>query len=134
MTPEESQALPAGRDMDALVAWKVTKYMTCDVRDIYREIEPGSPADDLLPHYSTDIEHAWLVVEAMKKHQGGPAFELLWSPEDEGSEFQEWVAVFGARCLPGQQIVEASGPTAPLAICRAALIAEYTKKELVNDP
>lgn len=71
-----------------------------------------------MPHYSTDIAEAWLVVEKMRERgwrfvvrdgaeRGVPYVVTLWGPHD------------GSPTI----VHVDEGDTAPLAICRAALAA-----------
>lgn len=98
MKREEIAKMPAGREMDALVMEWVTKFTVND--NFY------------IPHYSTDISAAWQVVDKMKERGLGFAIHCgeNWRPialfDKEESE-NDWI---GAE-------------TAPLAICRAALLA-----------
>ena len=119
--------LPPGDELDALVAKYVlglaktgihrkgTAAWTVDPSEDGRrwELKPLRP-------YSTDIAAAWDVVEKLKGANWwvdihpilGPApVEALW-----------WVGIDGGNGHnPGR--VTATGETAPLAICRAALLA-----------
>lgn len=101
MTRDEILAMPAGREMDAL---------------IWTRVWNGGTAIGKLPLYSTDIEAAWNIVEKLglnisqKNLNEFPAgyekSKYMADPELRGKgEF--WLAW---------------GETAPLAICRAALI------------
>ena len=104
--------MPAGREMDALVAEKVFGVPHEDCFDVYggkrcvKDDEYGGPQC-----YSTDIAAAWEVVEKIREDYE-PRIEL-W---DEGWE---------VTILTGTDRGSASGRalTAPLAICRAALKA-----------
>jgi hypothetical protein len=107
--------MPAGREMDELVAERVMGWTLEEVTDPimhetfmnYVDTETGRGMyrpEEWLP--STDIAAAWEVVEKM---QGGLRFELRRIP----SGF--W-AYFGEE-------MSAEANTAPLAISRAALLA-----------
>lgn len=95
-----------GRELDALIAEKVMGLITDldrqTVWDVYEK--PGYP----LPHYSTDIASAWLVVEKLDLH-----LELLTYKKKSKTE---WCAIFDIDD-------EGWGATAPHAICLAALKA-----------
>lgn len=93
--------MPAGPEMDALVAEKVMRYINWAFG---------------VPRYSESLDAAWEVVERMKSRWG--EFSLKYGPylvrdakltdgwmlePDNGSQFSGF------------------GETAPLAICRAAL-------------
>lgn len=103
MTRAEMLTLPAGRELDRLVAeqmgWAIPSSM--------------------VPRYSTDITAAWEVVKVM----------CDWLPAWQRSKFSLqcchpvgghlWECYFGVdRCVAG------AADTAPLAICRAALLAK----------
>ena len=114
--------MPAGREMDALVAERVYGKGLCDEEDWSVVTAPGGlrvlgtrcPVHGLnncqqkilLPSYSTDIAAAWGVVEKM-----GTPFELDSVSQDNH------LARFGGHGF------WVAGSTAPLAICRAALEA-----------
>ena len=107
--------MPAGRELDALVAEKVVK------RDIHVYECPASPFSRkngrccCVPHYSTYIAAAWEVVEKLRAD--GYRFRGV----EEHDEDPGW------RCLVGKPSFypsyEAHADTAPLAICPAALKA-----------
>lgn len=111
MTREEILNMPAGREMDALVAKFVMKVDS--PHDVYK--------------FSTDIADAWTVVEHMVNNGYCPG--LLF--DDNG----HWALAFdGAQSLSiGDEPDDVSTSffveknlwcdTAPLAICRAALLA-----------
>lgn len=112
--------MPAGREMDALVAEKV---MGLEVsRDHY-----GGPRHlvrtgakwryDVIEAYSTKISSAWEVVEKMIHLD--PMIDWWGSHWDCVLRRQE------GSC----EEYTASAPTAPLAICRAALNAAETGEE-----
>ncbi len=127
MTREEILALSAGRDLDVLIHRKV---MGRDCKHFTPE--PGEFGSDLngwydwpqmkvlprlVPCYSMDIAAAWEVV----KHLATRGIELTledWRSLPEGGG---WKAMFD---LPdGHDTGDALGQDAPLAICRAALLA-----------
>jgi hypothetical protein len=114
--------MEAGRELDALIAEEVMGFAVsmdgCDKPRI-EEIINGRSRYDVLPPYSTSISAAWEVVEKIKSM--GLAVWL-------GFEGGRWQAIFG---IENKYVVlpeaggdyEALAPTAPLAICRAALRA-----------
>ena len=112
--------LPAGRDLDFYVATRVLG-MPSGVGDV-TVVGDGYLLDESysqLPHYSTDIAAAWMVVEGLSKR--------FW-PEvgrmDNGTWYCE---IVGRGDTPAQvsngPIAHEIAETAPLAICRAALKA-----------
>lgn len=100
----------AGRELDAEIARKVKGYAV--------HYEGQSRNADLIPHYSTDLIAAWLVVEKMQ--------ERGWriTIEDCADGFHVWYG----RAGQGDEDFWVRAPvaiaaTAPLAICLAALHA-----------
>ena len=115
--------MPAGSEMDALVAEKVMGSVPCDKWRTLTAYPPQwikgkAECEHAIcyplegpPNYSTSIAAAWKVVEKIREDYE-PRIEL-W---DEGWE---------VTILTGTDRGSASGRalTAPLAICRAALKA-----------
>jgi hypothetical protein len=106
--------MPAGRELDALIALQVFRY-TLDYEFVdvlgapcVRELRDQYDEWGMLPHYSTEMADAWLVVEQ---------FGIRHSP----SIYQ--IARWYCNFLIDHKRIEASADTAPLAICRAALAA-----------
>jgi len=106
----EPAKILAGPDLDALVAEKVM----------------GGASDRPIPPYSTDIAAAWTVVETMIRKEGVyfgcPHFKhkhqnLASLGYPEGTEC--WYCVLNTKLL---NKVVLCADTAPLAICRAALL------------
>jgi hypothetical protein len=94
MTRDEILNMPAGRKMDILVSEKV-------MHDI--------PGQAMISLYSTDIAAAWEVVEKMIEADG--FFQMYYASTGE------WLVDLDTEeNLIGEK-------TAPLAICRAALLA-----------
>ena len=106
MTHDEILNMPAGREMDALIAEKVTKTTTCPYW--------GSEVAETVPHYSTDISAAWEVVEKMSSKFIG----LHKMKFAEGKWFALYLDKSNDDC---EEIVEAETPM--LAICLAALLS-----------
>jgi hypothetical protein len=116
MTREEILALPAGRKLDRLVAaflgdreedgWWVSAGGTkFDARD-------GGPR-----HYSTDIAAAWDVAGALRGR--GDRLSL----HDRGTHWTATVCPSVRTPAPPAFAPMALAPTAPLALCRVALLA-----------
>jgi hypothetical protein len=115
--------MPAGREMDALVAEKVMGYRWLKVNGIKAlfppDLKPSDvdwfPEDDPLDlvrwPYSTDIAAAWEVVE--HNHDV--------SVEHRAMSSTPWAVTF-QRHMDGTEFT-GFADTAPLAICRAALKA-----------
>ena len=134
MTNVELLAMPAGRELDRIVAERVMELPAKSIRlcgtDECVEVWTDNPfyADGICnrrdvqgvcdpPSYSTDIAAAWKVVERM--HECGHAIVLeRWL--DMPSK-NKWSALFIMENGhdTGQRVAE----SAPLAICRAALVA-----------
>ena len=92
--------MEAGREMDAAVH-----------REIFNKSCHSLDREILLPHYSTDIAAAWLVVEKMKVRFSLTSLKTF----KDG----KWL------CRTGDvmNVITLIAETAPLAICRTALIA-----------
>ena len=107
----EAKELEAGAELDALVAEKVMGWRRVDSHDdptlyIWRTLR-----GDVSPHYwkpSTDMTAAWQVVERIEllKYR-----TLEYIPRDGGWWIDD----------NHNHAVQVCAPTAPLAICRAAL-------------
>mgnify|MGYP001571535769 CR=1 FL=1 len=118
--------LPAGRELDALVAEKVMgwkHYAPAAVQEVW--YPPNlHPSNNVLghsiPHYSTDIAVAWQVVEHLKNKLHLQVI-LHWA----GDECPKWLCNLradGYRSFQDQEW-QVEADTAPLAICLAALKA-----------
>ena len=100
MTTTELLAMAAGRELDRIVSRSVMRFVT----------------DEPLP-FSTDIAAAWLVVEQM--HLLGHALALeRWLDMPRQNK---WLALFTLE--NGHDTGCKVAESAPLAICRAALVA-----------
>ena len=125
--------MPAGREMDALLAEKIMGYTLSELSlpayPKYKlfDIESGEFSGYVkeVPHYSTDIADAWEVVKRMpipfklekcweKAYQIGPeGWSACWCTDADCEGCNE-----NSRCTNGD---DAWAETAPLAICRYAL-------------
>jgi len=133
LTREETAAIPAGKELDAAIAEHVLGYIWLHNKR-YGMLRPSDEADLIVEDgrsnygkhpeghwigpddkYSTDIAAAWLVVEAME--QMGGFFKL---ENGAGGNAKGWRAELLYR---GSFYDPHLCPTAPLAICRAALLA-----------
>lgn len=133
--------LPAGRDLDAIIAEGIMGWTDCDPAKRVEELETGElvgigegtapgkwfpkfKARQLIPAYSTDIAAAWTVVEYWKaKHH-----EVCLEHEGCPTELWDFTIYKGGVFGP----FRAAGETAPLAICRAALMATQPSPEWVT--
>jgi hypothetical protein len=118
MTRDEILSMEAGREMDALVARRVML-----LPNVAQEKQRVSWADGngfhLVEHYSTAISDAWQVVEKMREN-----FYALYIAG--GSLYH--VAFYNSDPPPGSSDMIVH-PSAPLAICRAALLAALEPHE-----
>lgn len=81
--------------------------------------DPWGPYTDVqpVPFYSTDITAAWQVLTHLQEQGYVP------SVSRHRSEPDAWWACFSREHRTPDDVGEATGDTAPLAICRAALAA-----------
>ena len=106
MTKEEILNMPTGREIDERVGYivypdaKKHGFIVC-------------------PKYSTDIKDAWEVVEKLCNENGCDILKVC--KRDPELLRGEWSCNFGLGC-------EAFGETAPLAICRAALLSTFVEE------
>lgn len=113
MNKLEILTMPAGREMDALMAEKVFQYtLDYEFEEItqapnVKELRSIHDEWGLLPNYNTDIADAWIVF--IRLGQG-------WEIRQHDKSF----VCVDAKNWNGGTLVEAE--TAPLAICRAALL------------
>jgi len=118
MTRDEVLAMKPGRELDALVAEKVMGWKAVQVFDL-KDTDGTNIANGItpynigqrVPHYSTDIASAWEVVEEMQNNEWD--FTLK-------NHKRKYEAIFGT-------LYNAFAPTAPEAICKAALLAVMGK-------
>lgn len=136
----ETTTKDAGRELDALIAEKVmgwgrqfgsfagtAEWHEDAVQLVSPEYAyPLRPTTmpityyDGFPHYSTDIAAAWQVVVKMGE-RGYHA--RVQSPFIPGDEFHAGFTPHGSSGWNGRPDFAASADSAPLAICRAALLA-----------
>ena len=125
-----ADTIEAGRQLDELIAIKVlgfekhegwdensvgqrvddTHFIRFDDNDIVVEYQAWE-----LPHYSTDIAAAWLVLEAL----------AFYCELGKSTKEKNWIKIFADK--GSLRIIEAEADTMPLAICRAALKAVEAK-------
>jgi hypothetical protein len=118
MTREEIENMPAGREMDALIAEKVF------TGDYPRSIDSANGLQRTFPFFSKDVSAAWKVVEKVQQ------IDPHWSPginwdDDDGDGNPMWIASFTyyGEDEKDFKVNEVWDKSAPLAICRAALLA-----------
>lgn len=151
LTNEQIDAMPAGREMDALVAqlvigWVCGKYYqdlsggilaVCSKErgylrygahqwarmQGYQHKEQEFIPCDHFAGYSTDIAAAWMVVDKMREHGWSiTVARFKGGPYSQPDISEDWKAVFESHLEPFTS-VGWGGDSAPLAICRAALRA-----------
>ena len=84
----------------------------------------GLRGSESLPRFSEDISAAFLVVERLRV--------LGWTVSPQGipgDSDESWQCVLGKIELSPEYTIEAYAPTAPLAICRAALASTHPPQE-----
>lgn len=116
MTRDEILNMPAGRVLDAVVAERVLNWTHIKHNELLNEYSVGKDPDvgwRVIPNFSTDIAAAWEVVEKMPF-----GYELRLC--DYKGSIVRWQAEFHE---PGAKTLMVWADTAPLAICRAALLA-----------
>jgi hypothetical protein len=106
----EGIGMKAGRELDALIAEKVMGTNVFDFKGLPSYWDANIRRD--IPHYSTNIADAWLVVEKLVKQ----CYQFGLANESDGKYF---CSLF----FDGAGTFEESAETAPLAICLAALKA-----------
>ena len=109
MNREQIENMPAGREMDRLIA---------------KHIFPGDylPYDlGMFPHYSTVIQDAWKIVSHFKSK--GEHYEISHHINDVNLSY----VAFGGEYEHYEgwgPVVDAVAESVPLAICRAALLTK----------
>ncbi len=121
--------MPAGRELDALVATKVMGWRTAHFDASYGKWI-GVPLDDYwedVPAYSTDLAAAWPLLDRFG-FVVGPHFQAGWStdpsgmPRDGWFVFRDWESsVRSTFDEDSDRWALAIAETLPLALCRAAL-------------
>lgn len=131
LTREQILAMPAGAEMDCLIAEKI---LDCHVIDgacackrrgaillPFADLQHGDPPISGMARYSSEIAAAWEVIAKFEHGETTPEPGWSWPVEitriadSEGPERAGWNV-----SLAGQ---EALAPEMPLAACRAALLS-----------
>lgn len=146
MRPDDIMQLQAGREMDALVAELVMGESKpsldgITIDDVFRHntYSPGGAwyitaqfENGDIPYwdpvrYSTDIADAWKIIEKLRAEGKGIQVMTVsdWDVDDSPIIWQCFISAT-SRIFSRPQMGDAwaNANTAPLAICRAALIAE----------
>jgi hypothetical protein len=121
MTRDEILNMPAGRELDALIAERIfglkdggTHWVNSEGKPTFLKVWDSEWLSE--PFYpSEDIDFAWYVVEKMQVHGFNTRVEV-----QSQTVCSMWVKNLNIR---GPEPVTARAETAPLAICRAALLA-----------
>jgi hypothetical protein len=119
VTRDEIMELGVGRYLDALVAEKVmgwtrvSEYRPSLLTDLI-----GQPPDfeykDIVPSYSAQISAAWAVI-CLLENNG-----WMWRMQYDAHEVE---VTFWDMNKENKSVTASGGSFAPLAICRAALLA-----------
>lgn len=129
MTKEEIEQLPAGRELDALIAEALMGWSQKDDSNGFQVYTPDRclgwwRADqpklgDRQPCFSTDIAAAWQVVEKINKTHYLNTAQYWIEGGSNGGVLGFIVAFRQYKTYKGEP---AKADTMPLAICRAALL------------
>jgi len=127
----EISEMKAGPELDALVAEAMglpITHKTIRVKEdlgyrrsrvSYRNITLSYAGNDYLQPYSTDIAAAWKVIEWMREH----TTEKYTAPSLFSVPAGWSMVLYEKNDNHAPAWLDAFGETAPLAICRAALLA-----------
>jgi hypothetical protein len=123
MTPDEIDKMVAGHDMDVLISENIMGWVPRKLNSTLIEkrtydgwwVEKESKGYLIPKHYSTDIAEAWKVAEMF------PYATVMFDAITWSCKLND-----GEREFYGGSDIE--NPTAPLAICRAALKAAIASK------
>lgn len=107
-----SNVLPAGRELDQLIAEKVMGLGKLPIGIVYEPGDPPSGPFYLCPFYSTDIASAWPII--------GTMFLKGWVVYINNFAGSAWTVGFSNNSL-GEGFAQDENPAA--AICLAALKA-----------
>jgi hypothetical protein len=121
----------AGRKLDKLIALKLMGWLERPDGSLW---EPGrrqnAPVHNI-PHYSTEIADAWKVAEKINLFKNCRHLYQDGVGIQNGSTWTragwEWVIEQVFEPI-GHNVVITRGETAPLAICRAALLVAENEK------
>jgi hypothetical protein len=134
----DTKDLPAGTELDIMIARDIMGYKILP-GDNRRDFMRGTWFDDgvrqgPIPHYSTEIVHAWEVVEKIGLFKNCVHLREDAVGVKEGDRWTKtgyrWVVERGLEPLDKNEILS-YGETPALAICRAALneaVMEYGEK------
>jgi hypothetical protein len=117
MTHDEILNMSAGKEMDALIAQDLMGWIYYDGwnHPLANEVQGE------LPSYSTDIAAAWEVVKKIGENKHRQWYLCTNFSAEFGNQI--YAEIFERMDESEFTICSATAETAPLAICRAALIA-----------
>lgn len=120
-----SDEVVAGRELDALIDARLFGHSHGkELGHVYRLSPAADPRLWGVPHYSTDLAAAWLVVEKVAARNADTIVSVTRNSRDGermGGEDKYFCTIEDVS--DGIEEWEASADTAPLAICLAALKA-----------
>lgn len=137
MKKREIEQMKAGREIDESIAKKIMGYHETHVEMEAYDYRSGVHMQQVcvltkgpgsgfichyqIPAYSTDISMAWGVVENMEAK--GYLFRITRMGTVDPPGSLEWQVDFRKlHSIQGADLLVGNAPTAPLAICRAALL------------
>ena len=106
--------MKAGRELDALIAEKVMGF---DKEFVVSRVD-GLPYAEV-PHYSTQIQDAWLVVEKLHNDSVG----IIRVSNGDGDSYDCDILPYLPKEMEGCSHAHITAESWPLAICLAALKA-----------
>ncbi len=113
--------MPAGPELDQLVAEKIMGWEIASTKASYRHASPDGGRDTIIMAHefcpSGNIAHAWRVIEHVVMRNGFASVDSTGMTAEKA-----WMAKIGH----GNALIHgynALAKTAPLAICRAAMSA-----------
>ena len=123
-------SVTAGREMDALIAEKVMGLKPCTkwvqaAGGSLSQIHISTNCDVPPPDECYDVQGAWIKKYSTSIEAAWEVFERIESTSRNlhqyGESKKEWGCGFYGNGDPPNEIAHSYAPTAPLAICRAAL-------------
>ena len=115
MTKDEIRNMPAGREMDELIAHKIMGYI--DGKKTHQTAKGYWWSTTHIPNYSSGISSSWEVVD-----------EFYSMTLDKYSNGAEWICYIVGERDGKNTDGNSTADTAPLAICRAALLTTLELK------
>jgi hypothetical protein len=132
LTRESILAMEPGRELDLMVEKAFFELILTTPDDPLAICDPFDVWDTTgtthnirfyrVKDRSTSISAAWEVFEKIKDQ--GAWFEVAWNPRK-----QRYRTLIGANNVEGMSGVDTNSETAPLAICRAALLTTISGED-----